>query len=165
MLMEDICSYTVKSTHNLCVCMCVLLFCVVFLFFAFSMRAKLEMLNKPLLRVYPFFCARTHTQDEAIKVMDQFGWGAEFLRVNLDVLDTYAACANGAEVVKAQVSVCQSWLVWGVVRCLSCSPSLPPGYPNMYSSTLNYVTPTRLLAVSTTRYILFFCFARVMSKN
>eukprot|EP00903_Cladosiphon_okamuranus_P021760 g20006.t1 len=41
-------------------------------------------------------------QDEAVKVMDQFGWGAEFLRVNEDVLDTYAACADGAEVVKAQ---------------------------------------------------------------
>lgn len=40
-----------------------------------------------------------------MKVMDQFGWGAEFLRVNEDVLDTYAACADGAEVVKAQVSV------------------------------------------------------------
>lgn len=37
--------------------------------------------------------------------MDQFGWGAEFLRVNEDVLETYAACADGAEVVKAQVSV------------------------------------------------------------
>lgn len=35
--------------------------------------------------------------------MDQFGWGAEFLRVNEDVLDTYAACADGAEVVRAQV--------------------------------------------------------------
>lgn len=35
--------------------------------------------------------------------MDQFGWGAEFLRVNADVLETYAACADGAEVVKAQV--------------------------------------------------------------
>eukprot|EP00752_Nemacystus_decipiens_P002310 g2185.t2 len=41
-------------------------------------------------------------QDEAAKVMDQFGWGAEFLRVNKDVLDTYAACADGAEVIKAQ---------------------------------------------------------------
>lgn len=38
-------------------------------------------------------------------MMDQFGWGAEFLRVNEDVLDTYAACADGAEVVKAQVIV------------------------------------------------------------
>lgn len=35
--------------------------------------------------------------------MDQFGWGAEFLRVNADVLETYAACVDGAEVVKAQV--------------------------------------------------------------
>lgn len=35
--------------------------------------------------------------------MDQFGWGAEFLRVNADVLQTYSACADGAEVVKAQV--------------------------------------------------------------
>ncbi|CAN0532799.1 unnamed protein product, partial [Ectocarpus sp. 8 AP-2014] len=34
--------------------------------------------------------------------MDQFGWGAEFLRVNEDVLETYAACADGTEVVKAQ---------------------------------------------------------------
>ncbi|CAM9863040.1 unnamed protein product, partial [Hapterophycus canaliculatus] len=41
-------------------------------------------------------------QEEATKVMDQFGWGAEFLRVNADVLETYAACADGAEVVKAQ---------------------------------------------------------------
>lgn len=44
-------------------------------------------------------------QDEAVKVMDRFGWGAEFLRVNEEVLDTYAACADGAEVVKAQVRV------------------------------------------------------------
>ena len=36
-------------------------------------------------------------------VMDEFGWGAEFLRVNADVLETYAACADGAEVVRAQV--------------------------------------------------------------
>lgn len=43
-------------------------------------------------------------QEEAVKVMDQFGWGAEFLRVNADVLETYAACADGAEVVAAQVS-------------------------------------------------------------
>ncbi|CAM9297210.1 unnamed protein product, partial [Laminaria digitata] len=41
-------------------------------------------------------------QDEAVAVMDQFGWGAEFLRVNADVLETYAACADGAEVVRAQ---------------------------------------------------------------
>ena len=50
-------------------------------------------------------CWTPRLQDEAVKVMDQFGWGAEFLRVNEDVLDTYAACADGAEVVKAQVSV------------------------------------------------------------
>ena len=36
-------------------------------------------------------------------MMDQFGWGAEFLRVNADVLETYAACADGSEVVRAQV--------------------------------------------------------------
>eukprot|EP00904_Undaria_pinnatifida_P013798 jgi/Undpi1/9549/HiC_scaffold_27.g12005.m1 len=41
-------------------------------------------------------------QDEAVVVMDQFGWGAEFLRVNADVLETYAACADGSEVVRAQ---------------------------------------------------------------
>lgn len=42
-------------------------------------------------------------QDEALRVMDQFGWGAEFLRVNADVLETYAACVDGAGVVAAQV--------------------------------------------------------------
>lgn len=47
--------------------------------------------------------ALSPSQDEAVKVMDQFGWGAEFLRVNADVLETYAACSDGAEVVKAQV--------------------------------------------------------------
>ncbi|CAN0411675.1 unnamed protein product [Ascophyllum nodosum] len=41
-------------------------------------------------------------QDEAVSVMDEFGWGAEFLRVNAEVLDAYAACTDGAEVVKAQ---------------------------------------------------------------
>lgn len=45
----------------------------------------------------------THAQEEAVAVMDEFGWGAEFLRVNADVLETYAACADGAEVVRAQV--------------------------------------------------------------
>lgn len=35
--------------------------------------------------------------------MNKFGWGAEFLRINADVLEAYATCADGAEVVKAQV--------------------------------------------------------------
>ena len=46
---------------------------------------------------------RRPRKDEAVSVMDEFGWGAEFLRVNAEVLDAYAACTDGAEVVKAQV--------------------------------------------------------------
>ncbi|CAI5729249.1 unnamed protein product [Peronospora destructor] len=41
-------------------------------------------------------------QDEAIQVMDEFSWGAEFLKINADCLQAYAACKNSAEVVEAQ---------------------------------------------------------------
>ena len=42
-------------------------------------------------------------QDEARQVMDEFSWGAEFLKINADCLAAYAACENSAQVVKAQV--------------------------------------------------------------
>ncbi|CAI5746469.1 unnamed protein product [Peronospora destructor] len=41
-------------------------------------------------------------QDEAIQVMDEFSWGAEFLKINADCLQAYAACKNSAEVIEAQ---------------------------------------------------------------
>jgi hypothetical protein len=34
--------------------------------------------------------------------MDEFSWGPEFLRLNAEVLEKYAACANSGEVVEAQ---------------------------------------------------------------
>ncbi|CAI5729221.1 unnamed protein product [Peronospora destructor] len=39
--------------------------------------------------------------DEAIQVMDEFSWDAEFLKINADCLQAYAACKNSAEVVEA----------------------------------------------------------------
>ena len=36
------------------------------------------------------------------RLMDKFGWGAEFLKINRQVLDRYAACASSEEVVAAQ---------------------------------------------------------------
>ena len=42
-------------------------------------------------------------QDEARQVMDEFSWGAEFLKINADCLAAYAPCENSAQVVKAQV--------------------------------------------------------------
>eukprot|EP00953_Heterococcus_sp_UTEX-ZZ885_P033961 17628-Heterococcus_DN1.PRE.1 len=42
--------------------------------------------------------------DDARLVMDQFGWGPEFLKINAEVLASYAACADGAEVVQAQAA-------------------------------------------------------------
>ncbi|UIZ28616.1 hypothetical protein KXD40_009305 [Peronospora effusa] len=50
-------------------------------------------------------------QDEAIQVMDEFSWGAEFLKINADCLQAYAACTNSAEVVEAQnayLAACQT---------------------------------------------------------
>uniref|UniRef100_M4BTS6 18S rRNA aminocarboxypropyltransferase n=1 Tax=Hyaloperonospora arabidopsidis (strain Emoy2) TaxID=559515 RepID=M4BTS6_HYAAE len=50
-------------------------------------------------------------QDEARQVMDEFSWGAEFLKINADCLAAYAACENSAQVVKAQndyLAACQS---------------------------------------------------------
>ncbi|RQM25911.1 hypothetical protein B5M09_000150 [Aphanomyces astaci] len=40
--------------------------------------------------------------DEAVQLMDEFPWGMEFLKINADVLDAYAACETSDEVVAAQ---------------------------------------------------------------
>jgi pre-rRNA-processing protein TSR3 len=44
----------------------------------------------------------TGFKDEAALLLQDFGWGAEFIRLNLELLEAYSACADGAEVVKAQ---------------------------------------------------------------
>ncbi|CAN0459578.1 unnamed protein product [Ectocarpus sp. 12 AP-2014] len=67
-------------------------------------------------------------QHEAVKVMDQFGWGAEFLRVNEDVLETYAACADGAEVVKAQAAFLARCEEEANSRRVSMEDMMPPSY-------------------------------------
>lgn len=41
------------------------------------------------------------TQDAAL-VMSKFSYGQEFLRLNKELLDLYAGCTNGAEVITAQ---------------------------------------------------------------
>ncbi|OQS03431.1 hypothetical protein THRCLA_04264 [Thraustotheca clavata] len=41
-------------------------------------------------------------QDEAIQLMEEFTWGMEFLKLNEDALNAYAACANSTEVTAAQ---------------------------------------------------------------
>jgi pre-rRNA-processing protein TSR3 len=42
-------------------------------------------------------------KDEAVQIMDEFSWGSEFLKINADCLEAYAACQNSTEVVEAQV--------------------------------------------------------------
>ncbi|POM58526.1 Hypothetical protein PHPALM_36814 [Phytophthora palmivora] len=49
-------------------------------------------------------------QDEAAEVMDEFSWGAEFLQMNAERLDAYAACEDSAQVEEAQnafLAACQ----------------------------------------------------------
>ncbi|KAG3068977.1 hypothetical protein PI124_g11736 [Phytophthora idaei] len=50
-------------------------------------------------------------KQEAIQLMDEFSWGAEFLKINADCLEAYSACNNSAEVVEAQdayLAACQT---------------------------------------------------------
>ncbi|CAH0478877.1 unnamed protein product [Peronospora belbahrii] len=50
-------------------------------------------------------------KEEAVQVMDEFSWGAEFLKINADCLANYAACENSADVVEAQnayLAACQA---------------------------------------------------------
>lgn len=41
-------------------------------------------------------------KEEAVQVMEEFSWGLEFLRLNAECLEAYAACETSAEVVDAQ---------------------------------------------------------------
>lgn len=41
-------------------------------------------------------------QSDAQLVMSKFSYGEEFLRINADLLDAYAACKDGDEVIKVQ---------------------------------------------------------------
>ncbi|GLE00999.1 hypothetical protein PINS_up017183 [Pythium insidiosum] len=41
-------------------------------------------------------------KDEAVQIMEEFSWGMEFLKINMDCLEAYAACENSAQVVEAQ---------------------------------------------------------------
>lgn len=40
--------------------------------------------------------------DDAHLVMSKFGYGEEFLRLNADLLEAYAACKDGMEVIEVQ---------------------------------------------------------------
>ncbi|KAJ0389146.1 hypothetical protein ATCC90586_010374 [Pythium insidiosum] len=42
-------------------------------------------------------------KEEAVQIMEEFSWGMEFLKINMDCLEAYAACENSAQVVEAQV--------------------------------------------------------------
>ncbi|CAK4938564.1 unnamed protein product [Aphanomyces euteiches] len=51
--------------------------------------------------------------DEAVQLMEEFPWGIEFLKLNADALDAYAACETSEEVVAAQeayLASCQAEL-------------------------------------------------------
>ncbi|KAJ0396485.1 hypothetical protein P43SY_004327 [Pythium insidiosum] len=41
-------------------------------------------------------------KEEAVQIMEEFSWGMEFLKINMDCLEAYAACENSAQVVEAQ---------------------------------------------------------------
>lgn len=42
-------------------------------------------------------------KDEARQILEEFSWGLEFLKINMDCLEAYAACESSADVVAAQV--------------------------------------------------------------
>lgn len=46
-----------------------------------------------------YICGR---QEAAIALMQEFSWGNEFLRLNQELLDLYAACTDAADVVQKQ---------------------------------------------------------------
>ncbi|TMW58340.1 hypothetical protein Poli38472_011928 [Pythium oligandrum] len=41
-------------------------------------------------------------KDEAVQVLEEFQWGMEFLKINFECLEAYAACETSADVVEAQ---------------------------------------------------------------
>ncbi|TDH73527.1 hypothetical protein CCR75_007657 [Bremia lactucae] len=50
-------------------------------------------------------------KQEAVQVVDEFSWGAEFLKINADCLNAYSVCKNSDEVVEAQeayLAACRS---------------------------------------------------------
>jgi pre-rRNA-processing protein TSR3 len=46
-----------------------------------------------------YICGR---KDEAQSVLGEFSWGPEFLRLNGELLELYASCANASEVIQRQ---------------------------------------------------------------
>ena len=66
-------------------------------------------------------------QDKAEAIMDQFGWGPEFIRVNRDVLESYAACATSEEVIEAQGAFLKQCQEEAALRKAELDPyGLPP---------------------------------------
>jgi pre-rRNA-processing protein TSR3 len=64
-------------------------------------------------------------QDAAVALLSNFSWGEEFIRLNKEVLDIYAGCANAEEVVEKQ----NEWLAMTKVeaeRNSSRAAELPP---------------------------------------
>ncbi|KAL4106258.1 ribosome biogenesis protein tsr3 [Phytophthora ramorum] len=50
-------------------------------------------------------------KQEAVQLMEEFSWGAEFLKINADCLEAYAACESSEQVVEAQnayLAACQT---------------------------------------------------------
>jgi pre-rRNA-processing protein TSR3 len=50
-------------------------------------------------------------KEEAVQVMEEFPWGEEFLKINAECLEAYAACEDSAQVVEAQnnyLAACQT---------------------------------------------------------
>jgi len=44
----------------------------------------------------------TNFKEEAHALLEKFKWGPEFISINLDLLDAYAACTNSTEIVAVQ---------------------------------------------------------------
>ena len=76
---------------------------------------------------------------EAAELLSSFAWGEEFIRMNLEVLDSYAACSSSADVVAAQQAYLHRVQVEQMSRALEASKvseddpygvskSMPPAY-------------------------------------
>ena len=61
-------------------------------------------------------------KEDARELLAKFKWGHSFLSLNGELLERYAACADGAEVIAAQ----EAWLVEAQIPVEDHSRDMPP---------------------------------------
>ena len=73
-------------------------------------------------------------KDIAAMYMNKFSWGHSFISLNKDLLDQYAECKNGDEVIKVQEAFLEAEAKAEAER-KNCDIDLPPSYSSESSSS------------------------------